>query len=122
VRSSSSGLRDNSVVQEFIYPKGKKVSVTRFVYHTKHFKKSQANYAYKMRNVLLLEPSAKDSEKITIREKASIVSENEWSFEITKITGTSLSYHENAAKNLTDFLERAYPIRIDKIVLDFITG
>lgn len=75
-----------------------------------------------MRNNIYLEYNARDNDKKSIKERATIVKENEWSFEVTKMTGTSLSYHENSARNLVDFLERAYPLRIDRIVLDFVTG
>lgn len=63
-----------------------------------------------------------DNQKKQNREKATLDKEKAWSFEVTKLTGGALVGFEIPTRNLVAFLERAYPIRIKRIVLDFITG
>ena len=113
-------MKDNSIVQEFISPRGKKASVFRFVYHTIHNPTTEANYAYKLRSKVFLYNNTLDTDKMTVRERATIDKEREWSFEINKLTGPALKNFEIYCKRLVAFMERVSRFR--SLFVNFFLG
>jgi len=80
--------------------------MTRLIFHTKHNKQLEANYAFKLRNKLTLVYEGKDQDKKSIRERTTVDKGKDGSFTKNKITGPGLFSLESAATKLVDFLER----------------
>lgn len=102
-RSNSVQIKDHSLLQEYIYPKGPKACITRLVYHTKHNKEMKANYAYKLRNRYDL---YEKSDKVDLNDMASLNKNKVNSFTVNKLNGVSLVELEHNAAELVEYLER----------------
>ena len=99
-------LDDNSILQEYVYPRGPKACVTRVVYHTKHSSEMKANFGFKLRSKFYLDQI---SERLGIEDIATVNKGEESkvnSFTVNKLSGVSLIEYEHYSNELVAFLER----------------
>ena len=121
-RSNILSFDDNSILQEFIYPRGPNACITRLFYFTKHNKEMKANFGYKIRNKYQLHDDKADRVGI---DQLAVVNKTDdpkiGAFTVNHLAGVSLVEYEAYAEELVSYLERAYPVRIKSITLDFVT-
>ena len=102
---------DNSLLQEFIYPRGPKACITRLVYYTRHNKEMKANFGFKIRNKYELHM---ESDRL-ITEDLATVNKGEdskpFSFTDIKLHGVSLREFEVYAEELVQFIERVATLK-----------
>ena len=60
-------------------------------------------------------------EKCSLTKKSTISTDIVDSFEVMKVQGSILLKYIEMSEALVQYLEKNYPVRINKIVLDFIT-
>lgn len=94
------------MLQEYVYPRGQKASITRLVYFTKHSKEMKSNFGFKLRNKYELDY---ESERLGIEDVATVNKGEDSkmnSFTVNKLSGVSLIDYELNAEELVRFLER----------------
>ena len=110
-RSNVIQFDDNSLLQEFIYPRGPKACITRLVYYTRHNKEMKANFGFKIRNKYELHM---ESDRL-ITEDLATVNKGEdskpFSFTDIKLHGVSLREFEVYAEELVQFIERVAALK-----------
>ena len=110
-RSNVIQFDDNSLLQEFIYPRGPKACITRLVYYTRHNKEMKANFGFKIRNKYELHM---ESDRL-ITEDLATVNKGEdskpFSFTDIKLHGVSLREFEVYAEELVQFIERVATLK-----------
>ncbi|EGR33878.1 hypothetical protein IMG5_033670 [Ichthyophthirius multifiliis] len=115
-RSSSSDGGSNSFEQRYIYSRPMKATVLRLVFHTKNSQSTNANYAFRIQNLVeIFDPDT----KISVNHKACISSVRQNTFVVQNVKGQGLKEYEQQAESLVIFLEKNNQIRIKQIVLDF---
>jgi hypothetical protein len=115
---------NNHMMQRFLISKGEKACVTRLVYHTSNCNNPKGNYGIKIKNGKPDDDKAgrifDTNPKKSLVNKSTINTDNKESFHITQMQGGSLREMERQAERVVFFLEKAYPVRIQRIVLDFL--
>ena len=105
-RSNVIQFDENSILMEYIYPRGPKACITRLIYFTKHNSEMKANYGYKLRNKYELHL---ESDKLGTEDLATVNKGEDSkieSFTINDLSGVSLKEYEHYAAELVEFIER----------------
>lgn len=76
------------------------------------------NYAYKMVSKASMDENM-FKKKHRLTHHYLVNPEREGSYSLTLVKGKSLVPFEEAGRSLTDYLEKAYPVKITELILDF---
>lgn len=115
MKLSSNELIQYTLIQRFIHTPGHRPAVTRLHYFANN-KDNKANYAYFINNITTgKKKTYEDLQKFVVNTK------DPSNIEYFVKSGTAIKYYEQEAKKIVKFLNKGYNIRIEKIVLDFLT-
>lgn len=115
MKLSSNELIQYTLMQRFIHTPGHRPALTRLHFFANN-KENKANYAYFINNISTESTgSYKDLQKYVVNTKDAK------NIEFFVKSGAAIKYYELEAKKLADFLNKGYNIRIEKLVLDFLT-
>lgn len=106
-------IKQMTMLQEFIHSPSGKPSVLRLTYYVSN-KAPRGNFAFLLSSTVHTNPHAGLLHK-TVTDSALPNG-----VEIFRQTGKSLRPYELQARNLIDFLQRGYRVRVEEIVLDFL--
>jgi hypothetical protein len=104
-----------SLIQRYIRASGNRPAVTRLHYFHS-IKSNKANYAYFISNI-----DSETSESSRTLQKCVVNTHDPAKIEVFIKSGSSIKYYENEAKKIVEYLNKGYNIRIEEIVLDFLT-
>ena len=104
-----------SLVQRYINTPGHRPAVTRLFYYS-HLKDNRANYAYFINNI---EKELPDS--LRNLQKCVVNTQDSSNIEMFTKAGSSIKYYEKEAKKIVKYLNQGYNVRIEEIILDFLT-
>lgn len=106
-------IKQLTMLQEFVHSPSGKPSVLRLTYYVST-KSPRGNFAFLLSSTVHTNPHA------GLLHKTVTDSSLPNGVEIFRQTGKSLRPYELQARNLVDFLQRGYRVRVEEIVLDFL--
>ncbi|OMJ88194.1 hypothetical protein SteCoe_9928 [Stentor coeruleus] len=104
-----------SLTQRYIHTPGHRPAVTRLHYFS-HQKRNVANFAYFINNIEFEYPDTLNN-----LQKCIVNTQDAKNIEFFKKHGSSIKYYEAEASKIIKYLNKGYNIRIDEIILDFLT-
>lgn len=114
-KMASNELSAYWLLQRFIHTPGHRPSVTRLFYFS-HLKNNRANYAYFINNIQTDLPNS-----IRSIQKCVVNTQDPKNIEVFTKSGNSIKYFEYEAKKIVKYLNRGYNLRLEEIILDFLT-
>lgn len=117
--NKNSTIDSPSMLQEYIYSKSNKASISRICYKTKNYDGVESSFGYKITNNL--EYHFPDH-KITAAKKSTLCKDEKNSFDVVSLNGRAIEKFSEPSEKFVKFLEKKYQIHISEIVIDYITN